>query len=272
MSKIIKFGQDVEGYSIPVLNEREIRAAAGVLFLVTFTSWMFILFKENFVPIKYVITLFLTDLIIRVFINPEFSPSLILGRLIVRNQTPEYVGAPQKKFAWIIGVLLVGSMFLQLNILNVISPITGLTCIVCLAFLFFESAFGICLGCKFYPLFFKDKTQYCPGEVCDVKQKQEIQKTSKFQLLLLLAFIASVFFIGNLYNGKLNQKPRDLFGINSPDKNEENTQLSNPASVNCLKKGGKLSIEDQPGGQVGMCTLQNGTVCEEWAYFKGECK
>ena len=33
MSKIIKFGEDVQGYSIPVLNEREIRAAAGILFL-----------------------------------------------------------------------------------------------------------------------------------------------------------------------------------------------------------------------------------------------
>jgi len=41
----------------------------------------------------------------------RFSPWLILGRLIVRNQTPEYVGAAQKKFAWIIGVeLMVWSM------------------------------------------------------------------------------------------------------------------------------------------------------------------
>jgi hypothetical protein len=106
LNKIIKFGEDVKGYNIPVLNEREIRAAAGILFLATFTSLMFILFKENFVPIKYVITFFLTDFMIRVFINPKFSPTLIFARLIVRNQTPEYVGAAQKKFAWIIGVVL----------------------------------------------------------------------------------------------------------------------------------------------------------------------
>ena len=30
----MKFGEDVEGYDIPVLNEREIRASAGILFLV----------------------------------------------------------------------------------------------------------------------------------------------------------------------------------------------------------------------------------------------
>ena len=52
--------------------------------------------------IEYMIIVFLTDLIIRVFINPRFSPSLIIGRFIVRNQVPEYVGAQQKKFAWIL--------------------------------------------------------------------------------------------------------------------------------------------------------------------------
>jgi hypothetical protein len=212
MKKIIKFGEDVAGYDIPVLNEREIRAAAGILFLVTFTSLMFILFKGNFVPIKYVITFFLADFIIRVFVNPGFSPTLIIGRLIVRNQTPEYVGAAQKKFAWIIGVVLSGTMFLFFIIVNAYSPITGIICLICLVFLFFESAFGICLGCMFYPLFFKDKAQYCPGEVCDVKQKQDIQKTSKSQFLILLAFIAFIILTVCLMNDRFSEKPDALFG------------------------------------------------------------
>lgn len=200
------------GYNIPVLNEREIRAAAGILFLATFTSLMFILFRENFVPIKYVITLFLIDFIIRVLINPGFSPTLILGRLMVRNQTPEYVGAPAKKFAWIIGVVLSAAMFVFFIIINAYSPITGIICLICLIFLFFESAFGICLGCMFYPLFFKDKAQYCPGEVCDIKNKQDIQKTSKTQLLILLAFIAFTFLIVNTFNDNFSEKPYPLFG------------------------------------------------------------
>jgi hypothetical protein len=212
MKKIIKFGEDVEGYNIPVLNEREIRAAAGMLFLATFTSLMLILLKGNFVPIKYVITLFLMDFLIRVFINPRFSPTLIFARLIVRNQTPEYVGAAQKKFAWIIGVVLAGTMFVFFNIVNAYSPITGIICLICLIFLFFESAFGICLGCMFYPLFFKDKVQYCPGEVCDVKNKQDIQKTSKSQILILLASIAFIFLIVYLMNDRFSEKPRALFG------------------------------------------------------------
>jgi hypothetical protein len=217
MKKIIKFGEEVEGYNIPVLNEREIRAAAGILFLATFTSLMFILFKQNFVPIKYVIIFFLTDFMIRIFINPKFSPTLIFARLIVRNQTPEYVGAAQKKFAWIIGVVLSAAMFVFFIIVNAFSPVTGIICLICLIFLFFESAFGICLGCKFYPLFFKDKVQYCPGEVCDVKQKQDIQKTSASQFLVLLAFIAFVFLTVYLMNDRFSEKPYDLFGINKTE-------------------------------------------------------
>jgi hypothetical protein len=223
MKKIIKFGEDVEGFNIPVLNEREIRAAAGILFLATFTSLMFILFKGNFVPIKYVITLFLTDFLIRVFINPGFSPTLIFGRLIVRNQTPEYVGAAQKKFAWIIGVFLSAVMFFFFIIVNAYSPITGITCLICLIFLFFESAFGICLGCKFYPLFFKDKVQYCPGEVCDVKKRQDIQKTSKSQFLVLSAFIVFIFLTVWLMNDRFSEKPYDLFG----NKSIEQTRYGN---------------------------------------------
>ena len=214
MNKLIQFGENVEGYNIPVLNEREIRASAGILFLATFISLMLIIFKDNFLPIKYVITLFLTDFIIRVFVNPKYSPTLIIGRLIVRNQVPEYVGAQQKKFAWIIGVALSGTMFTFMVIVNSYSPITGIICLICLVFLFFESAFGICLGCKFYSMFYKEKAQYCPGEVCDVKSKQEIQKTSGAQLLIVLAFIAFIFITAFLFNDYFSKHPYDLFGIN----------------------------------------------------------
>ena len=215
MKKLIKFGEDVEGYNILVLNEREIRAAAGILFLATFTSLMFILFKGNFVPIKYVITFFLADFLIRVFINPKFSPTLIFARLIIRNQTPEYVGAAQKKFAWIIGVVLSAAMFFFFNIVNAYSAITGIICLICLVFLFFESAFGICLGCMFYPLFFKDKVQYCPGEVCDAKQKQDIQNTSVSQLLILMTFIVFIVLTVYFVNDRFSEKPHDLFGNSS---------------------------------------------------------
>src|SRR5258706_13806312 len=214
VNKLIQFGEEVEGYNIPVLNEREIRASAGILFLAISISLVMIIVKEDFLLIKYVITLFLTDFIIRVFVNPKFSPTLIIGRLIVRNQVPEYVGAQQKKFAWIIGVALSATKFIFMVVINSYSPITGIICLICLVFLFFESAFGICLGCKFYSLFYKEKAQYCPGEVCDVKSKQDIQKTSAVQVLIVLAFIAFIFFTAFLFNDSFSKHPYNLFGIN----------------------------------------------------------
>lgn len=95
IKKLIKLGEDVDGNNIPVLNEQEIRAAGGILLLTTFTSLMFFRLKENFVLIKYVITLYLTDFMIRIVINPEFSPTPNFGYLIVRHQTSEYLGAAQ---------------------------------------------------------------------------------------------------------------------------------------------------------------------------------
>jgi hypothetical protein len=213
MSKIMKFGEGVEGYNIPVLNEREIRAAAGILFVMMFLSIFMAAVKQDFLMLKYATTIFLTDILIRVFINPKYSPTLIIGRLIVSNQTPEYVGAAQKKFAWIIGIFLASVMFILMVLVNSFSPITGIICLICLIFLFFESAFGICLGCKFYNLFYKEKAQHCPGEVCDVKSKQEIQKTSRAQLLIVLGFIAYIVLAVFLLNDTFSNKPYDLFGI-----------------------------------------------------------
>lgn len=215
MRKVIKFGEDVAGFNIPVLNEREIRAAAGILFLIMFVSVLTALLRGDFYMIKYAITIFLTDIVIRVFINPKFSPSLIIGRLIVGNQAPEYVGAQQKKFAWTIGVILAFTAFVLLVVVNSFSPVTGLICFICLIFLFFESAFGICLGCLFYKLFCREKAQYCTGEVCDVKSKEDIQKTSRVQILIVFGFIAFIFLTVLFFNDSFSKKPNNLFGAKS---------------------------------------------------------
>jgi len=207
MNKIRQYGENVEGYDIPVLNEREIRAAAGILFLMMYISIQLAASKGDFLMLKYSIIIFLTDIVIRVFVNPKFSPTLIIGRLIVRNQVPEYVGAQQKKFAWVIGLVLALTMLILLVIVNSYSPITGIICLICLIFLFFESAFGICLGCKFYSMIYKEKAQYCPGEVCDVKAKQDIQKTSMNQLLIVLGFIVYIFLTIFLFNDSFSEQP-----------------------------------------------------------------
>ena len=48
--------------------------------------------------------------------------------------------------------------------------------------------------------------------------------------------------------------------------------LANPASVHCADKGGTLDIRsDAAGNQSGFCVFADGSECEEWAYFRGEC-
>ena len=213
MNKAKQFGETVAGYNIPVLNEREIRASAGILFIFMFISWMLVIIKESYFMIKFFNTIFLIDFIIRVMVSPRYSPSLIIGRMIVGGQIPEYVGAAQKKFAWKIGLVLAAIIFLLVVVMNTTSFIAGIICLICLTFLFFEAVFGICLGCKFYPVFHKEKTQYCPGGVCEVKAKQEIQKTSLLQIGVVIGFFVFVITTAILFNDRFSAKPIDLWLI-----------------------------------------------------------
>jgi uncharacterized protein len=46
----------------------------------------------------------------------------------------------------------------------------------------------------------------------------------------------------------------------------------NPASLNCKKAGGILTIEKRSdGGEYGVCNFKNGLKCEEWAMLVGYC-
>ncbi len=205
------FGEIVKGYSIPVLNNREIRATAGIMFLAALISLVLILSVGNFVPVKYVLSIFVLEFSIRLFITPKLAPLLIIGRFIVNNQNPEYVGAAQKKFAWYIGFVISTVMFFLLVVFNAYSPITGITCFICLILMFFESAFGICLGCKLYGILKKDKAQYCPGEICDTKQKHEIQKISGSQRFVLIGLLAFLVLLSLVFNNNFKVKPHNLF-------------------------------------------------------------
>jgi hypothetical protein len=209
--RVFQFGERVEGYAIPVLNEREIRAGAGILFVLMFVAIQRAALLASFTLLKYAATFFLVDILIRVLVNPRYAPSLVVGRLIVRNQVPEYVGAPQKRFAWIIGILLSGTMVALAAVANTYGPITGIICLVCLVFLFCEAAFGICLGCKVYPLFHRGEVQYCPGEVCTPQQRQDIQRVSRGQLLVLAAFVALVVVAVPLLREPYRRAPSPLF-------------------------------------------------------------
>ncbi len=54
--------------------------------------------------------------------------------------------------------------------------------------------------------------------------------------------------------------------------NTGTTTIANPASTNCINRGGILVIEKRgDGGEFGICLFKDNRQCEEWALFRGEC-
>ncbi|MFA3918135.1 putative hemolysin [Ruegeria hyattellae] len=45
-------------------------------------------------------------------------------------------------------------------------------------------------------------------------------------------------------------------------------QLANPAATYCIETGAKYEIRDSDDGQVGICTLPDGTEVDAWEYFR----
>lgn len=186
---VFQFGETLPEYDVPVLNERAVRASAGILFFFAIVAFMNAWLLGNFQPTRVFVITFLVDFTIRIFVNPRYAPSLILGQWMVRAQQPEYMGAPQKRFAWAIGFGLALTMLYLVVLQHVIGPVNLLVCSLCLLLLFFESAFGICIGCKIYNVFNREKAQLCPGGACELPPAQRSAVTV-VQVLILAAFAA----------------------------------------------------------------------------------
>lgn len=75
----------VDGYPVPVVNERQVRAAAGLLFFPAVVSFMHSFLLGNFQYTRWFIVVFLVDMTLRV-LSPRWSPSMIVGGWIVRHQ------------------------------------------------------------------------------------------------------------------------------------------------------------------------------------------
>ena len=49
--------------------------------------------------------------------------------------------------------------------------------------------------------------------------------------------------------------------------------LTDPASLYCIEKGGRLEIRSSGNsGHIGVCILDDGTLCEQWSFYRGECQ
>jgi hypothetical protein len=178
-SSIISFGETIEGYNYPVLNERAIRASAGIMLLLASIASINGFILKNYYVIPYIVGFLLLNFLIGVFVNPKFVPTFMLGSWIVSKQKPIYVGAIQKRFAWSLGIILSGTIFfLSFKLLSnpsYFGPVCQL-CIICILLMYLESVFGICVGCKLYGLAIKFKLMKkpvekpnCIGDSCELE-------------------------------------------------------------------------------------------------------
>jgi len=171
------FGEYIEGRSYKVLDERLVRANSGVMFLLGLIAFINGFVLQQYEVIPWIAGFLMLSFGIAVFINPKFSPTILIARILTYKQSPLPIGAVQKRFAWSLGFALSVIVFiLSLYLINDVSyfePVCML-CIVCLFLLYLETAFGICVGCKLYFLSIRMKlipkpaeNPNCIGDACE---------------------------------------------------------------------------------------------------------
>lgn len=178
---IFSFGQYVDDKSFKVLDEREVRGSGAIMFLVGMLAFINGFVVKNYDVLPYFAGFMVFNFAIGVLVNPKFSPTMIIAKLLTWKQTPIWVGAIQKRFAWSLGLML--SLAILLFSILLVEDVAYfetvcMLCIVCLILIFLEMGFGICIGCKLYfgalrlKLLPRPKDNpNCTGDSCDFKTR-----------------------------------------------------------------------------------------------------
>jgi len=193
MGFFFNFGETIDGFDYKVINEREARASAGIMFLVGLLSMFSVFMLRTIFWAELFSITFILEFFIRTIISPKYAPYMLIGGLIVSNQQPDWVAAKPKQFAWFLGLIL-GLIMTFYIVTDKISLVRLAICWLCLFLMYVESVFGICLGCMLYKAFNKTP-ENCPGGVCETDKKTPF---SKRKYVYLLGFII-LFFL--LYQG-----------------------------------------------------------------------
>jgi hypothetical protein len=171
MVKHTSFGVFTPEYDFPVFNERAVRGAAGLLFVLGFAGWLTAVTTSDFSLLRLFGATFMLDMFLRLFAGQRFTPSLIIADFLVRKQRPEWVDAKPKQTAWAIGFAMVLLACFMMGWLGIRNEIVLAWCGMCLTFLFAEASFGFCAGCWLHMKFSKDKPRLCSGDVCNFDHK-----------------------------------------------------------------------------------------------------
>lgn len=85
------------------------------------------------------------------------------------------------------------------------------------------------------------------------KREKDNMKTTLFKSVLFFSAVCMLLSACNL-------------------KKTETPDMANPAAVFCKDQGYDYEIRtDESGNQYGVCIFPDGSECDEWAYYEGEC-
>ena len=145
------FAADHSRPRVAVVNENEVRAAAGLTMVIGAVAFSYAYFAKQYVPLQVAASLFFVEFLIRVTIGLRYSPIGVVARAMTLGRAPEWVSAKPKRFAWTLGLAMALAMTIITNS-GIRGPLPRTMCLICLTLMWMESALGLCLGCKIYGL------------------------------------------------------------------------------------------------------------------------
>lgn len=171
----------IDGSPAPygVVNEREVRVVAGAMFVVGLATFFFVVFQRQLWLMNFIIPLFWLEFFLKAVFGPHLSIFALFTRPLISNQTPDWVGAIQKRFAWSLGLVMATAMILVFFVFGIRGIAPMAICSICLVLMWLESSAGVCVGCYLYKYLVDKKiiTQekykpVCAGGICSIQKEQ----------------------------------------------------------------------------------------------------
>jgi hypothetical protein len=160
-----------------VVNERAVRATAGIVLVLAAIAISFAYFEQNFLPVRIISIIVAADYALRQIAGlTPLSPIGTVGTFLVNNQRPEWVGTTQKRFAWALGFIMALSIAILSN-LGVLGSLVLVLGIMFIGLLWLESVVGLCVGCKIYSFLIKanlvhpEDAPACGGNTCEISPR-----------------------------------------------------------------------------------------------------
>lgn len=162
----------------PVVNEHQVRAAAGTTMMLGVVAFAYAYFEHRFWLLQTAASFLFFEFIVRLTFGISRSPAGLLAGWMTRRQPPEWMSAKPKRFAWTLGLALTGFMTIITND-GVRGWLPRSICLTCITLMWLESVLDLCLGCEIHGLLVrrgwakKDEAyEVCAHGACDVTPRR----------------------------------------------------------------------------------------------------